>query len=402
MTIAYQRPLMVLLCFVMLINLTACSSHTTVVNGRKCIQPNINAIPLQIPLVWENDGGSNPRRVPPREKIPEWMVPKLNWLQLTQIPTDENPVDMSISGKTVWIAYSKLMVQYDIPTGQLNVYNFDKLDPLVQIIDILITKNNSLWVAGKHSSENQQYLLLFQYNQEENDFKLIDDVDHLVNPKNNDRDYVPSFGRNRILKESSNGKLLFLLRGSIYSFNPSQNKAEIVYSNPTETISAIETDPRGMIWFTVVNDDQVWMISTEGVQPKKFELHGLLPGTIKHGGEYFGGGYTLYLDPQKRLWIPGWGFLTTSNQDFNWHFLNPSPLFVNLYDPDYVYIWGEPETYEMRDGSVWFNFQNGVIRYEIGSQSGCWISPKPGRIAETQDGTIWILLNNQLYKYEPE
>ena len=256
------------------------------------------------------------------------MVPKLNLLQQMQISTDENPVDLSVSEKTVWIAYSKLMVQYDVLTGQLNVYSFDKQNPPIQIVDILTTKDNSLWVAGKYSSKNQQYLLLFQYNQEENDFKLIDDVDHLLNSKNGDRDYVPSFGRNRILKESTDGNLLFLLRGDLYSFDPLQNKAEIVYSITNRNVSAIETDPRGMIWFTVVNDDRVWMLEPEGNQTKKVELQGLLPGIIERGGEYFGGGYTLYLDSQKRLWVPGWGFLDTSAQDFSWNFLSPSPLFV--------------------------------------------------------------------------
>jgi hypothetical protein len=165
---------------------------------------------------------------------------------------------------------------------------------------------------------------------------------------------------------------------------------------------ALETDARERIWFTKEDDDRVWMIESKDDPPRQFELQGLFPGTIQHGREYFGGGYTLFLDSQDRLWIPGWGFLDTSKQDFSWQFLNPSPLYVNLYDPDYVYTWGEPETYEMRDGSIWFNFQNGIVQYDISSQSGCWISPIPGRIAETQDNTIWIASNHQLYQYVPE
>lgn len=372
------------------------------VNGRQCIQPKLDAIPTELPVRWETNGGRNPRWIPWRESIPEWMASQLNWLEQRQIPDFDHPVDMDISKNTVWIAYFDSIVRYDIARHQVSLYNFGKQDSALQIKDILVTKNHTLWAFGKHSSEKEQYAVLLQYNLEKDSFDVIDDVDSILRPKPRSRETVFNFGQDRMLKEAPNGDVLFLFRGGIYSYNPSTNKAAVIYNNPAIIISAIEADPRGLIWFTVPDDDRVWMIRPGSDQPQSFELPSLLPGTVELGGEYFGGSYTLYLDSHERLWIPGWGFLDTSKQEFTWHILNPSPLFVNLYDPDYVYTWDAANTFEAQDDSIWFTSVNGVIHYDMETEAACWISPEPGPIAESPDGSIWILLKNQLYKYEPQ
>jgi hypothetical protein len=373
-----------------------------------CIQSGVDAIPAQMPLPWDSHKGTTPRWKPWRKAVPNWLVPQFTWFQRMQIPgSDENPVDMTVSDDAIWVAYRDWIFRYGISTESLAIYDLEKQYPLLRLMDILITEDKIVWVAGVHSSENQQYLVILRYDPIKDSFIAIEDVDRLLNaklmlePKINRWDYVPYYGQNRILKVAANNKLLFLFRGAIYSYNPLENKAEFVYGDPDIIISALETDPRGIIWFTVEDDDRVWMISSESDQPKKFELQSLLPGTINHGGEYFGGGYTLYLDSHERLWIPGWGYLDTSKQEFTWHFLSPSPLFINLYDSDYVYIWGEPDTYEMQDGSIWFNFENGLIHYDLETGYACWISPQYGQITQTPNGTIWIMLEDQLYKYAP-
>jgi ligand-binding sensor domain-containing protein len=100
--------------------------------------------------------------------------------------------------------------------------------------------------------------------------------------------------------------------------------------------------------------------------------------------------------------MPAWGFLDTNQEEFAWQLLKPSPLFVNLYDTEYVYKWDTANTFEGQDGSIWFTSVNGVIRYDMESEAACWISPESGPIAETTDGSLWILLKEQLYKYDPE
>ena len=82
-------------------------------------------------------------------------------------------------------------------------------------------------------------------------------------------------------------------------------------------------------------------------QPRSFELPDFYLGTDEPKGEYFRDGYTLYIDSHERLWIPAWGFLDTKKEDYTWQILTPTPLFVNLYDLDYVYTWDKANTLKL-------------------------------------------------------
>ena len=395
-----RQTKIITICSAICIFLTACAPRTTTVNGMQCIQPKLDAIPTEMPLYWDTNGSRSPRQMPSRKLIPPWMVSQLSWSQQRQISSVDYSVDMVVRENIIWMAYLDFIVRYNLSTNQLGLYDFGKEGSVLRIDDMLITKDNNLWVAGTRLSKNEQYTVLLRYDSKKDSFDAVEDVDGLLSPPIGGNEKIIDWGQDRILKESLSGDVLFIFRGGIYSYNPAANRAAVIFSNPEITITAIEADPRDWIWFTILGDDSVWVISPESDQPQSFELPDLYPGTEKLSGKYFRNGYALYLDSHERLWIPAWAFLDTSKQEFTWQILNPSPLFVNLYDSDNIYAWDKAKIFETQDNSIWFTSVNGVIHYDMETETACWISPEPGPIVEMPDGAIGVLLKNQLYRYD--
>jgi hypothetical protein len=364
----------------------------------QCIQPKLDAIPTEVTLYWDKNGGSDSRQIPSREPIPLWMSPQLNWLQQMQLSADSSLVDMALGGNIVWMAYVDYIGRYDMSTHRFELYDIKKQDPFLRISDILVTRDNNLWISGIHSSSDRQYSVLMHHNIDRDSFDVIDDIDGLFQPDVDVRENIIGAGLHSVLKESLDGDVLFVLRGEIYSYNLLTNKAKVIFDRPEMYALTIESDPRGMIWFTILDDDRVWMIvpATGGLQ--SFELP-ILFSELDKG--YSSHGYTLYLDSRYRLWIPSWGYLDTSKKDFSWQFLVPSPMFVSLYDPEHDFIWDAAKTFESQNGSIWFTSNNGIIYYDLEKGDACWISPKPGPVIEMSDGTLLMLLENQLYEYTP-
>jgi hypothetical protein len=265
----------------------------------------------------------------------------------------------------------------------------------------LVTSDHNIWAAGTHLSKDTQYSVLLHYSTKTDSFEVVEDVDGLLRPNDSSVEKTIDWGKDRILKESPDGMVLFVLRGEIYSYNLTTNKAEEIFANSEMQVASIESDPRGFIWFTVTEDDRLWMLHPDSNQLKSFVLPDLYPGTDRLKGKYFRDGYTLYLDSHERLWVPAWGYLDTNNEEYKWQVLPAMPLFVNLYDLYYVYAWDKANTFETKDDSIWFTSMNGVIHYDMETGSTCWIAPETGPVAESPDGVLWILLKEQLYQYKP-
>lgn len=386
------------MCTIFACTLFALVPKTVIIEGRNCIKPSLDELPKTVPLAWESDGGKYLQPASHREPMPRWLLPQFTWIQLRELPRLSVPIDITSSGNEVWLAYYDFIVRYDTLTKQIHVYEFEK--EKIFINDILATKDQKVWVAGTHLLP--QYAVLLRFDREEDKFIIAEDSNGVLNkPKSGSEARLPN-PFERILRETTDGTLLFLFRDGIYSYDVLNNYVTVLFEDPNMRIASFEPDPRGWIWFTILDDNRVWLLRSRNTKPENFALPELYLGTNKLFGLYFADGFDLYLDSHNRVWIPYWAFLNSNEQDYYWKILPKNPLFVYLHDMDFVYDWDYIYTnLESMDGNMWFRTGNGVIRYNLETDTACLISPESGPIAEGPDGTIWILINNQLYRFDP-
>lgn len=378
---------------------SACGPRTTAVNGKRCITPELNKIPEDIPVYWESKLPDLQRLPPRREAIPSWMEAQFNWQQRNLIGDISYSIDMVIDGDLIWLAYENFIIRFNILTKQMDRYDFTEPNAIFDIDDLLIMDDHSLWVIGTRISNSENFTSLLQYNSGTESFQAIEDITGLLLPLKNNEGTKKS-GIGNVLKENQRGDLVFAFREGIYSYTPSTNQARVIFLDSKMPVVSVETDPRGFIWFTVIEDDRLWLLRPGADTPESFEVPKTYNGSNLWAGYYFYSGYSLYLDSQLRLWVPAWGYLDTQQAPFTWKTLKPDPLFVNLYDPEAIYIWDHADALVWQDGPIWFRSMNGIIEYDLKTESACWISPESGPIAVTSDGDLWIALKNQLYRYK--
>jgi hypothetical protein len=121
---------------------------------------------------------------------------------------------------------------------------------------------------------------------------------------------------------------------------------------------------------------------------------------------------TLYFDREGRLWLSNKGWL-----DFKdpanpvWYEIIPSAVFLtdngefvgdNPEGSRSRYGWREPsKIYQSSNGWYWFT-ADGIIRLDPQEAEWCRFTTGRSPVVEDEDGYLWIVVYDKLYKYDLE
>ena len=289
------------------------------------------------------------------------------------------------------------VVRYSTETGDIKDYGIlDETGKGYSAGDLFKTSDGNLW--ARIISHNG-YSLLAVYDAKFDKFEIVLDKEGLLTPPQNIK--ISWNGRTQpVLDEEPGGKLVVAINGEILLYDPTTNQAKrILNRSKGFEVSSISVSKDGHVWFTSSDDlsirelDPINGTITDYGPPPNIEndpvdLFSLLDKILE-------------IDNEGRIWVADFGWLEKGSEDrYVWKSTARSSLFINIYDPEYEYIWIRPSAvYQFSDGNIWYSSGLGVMRFNEKNGDWCWKATKSGLLAEDQSGNLWLIANGQLYKY---
>jgi len=379
----------------------------------RCLEPHLKTIPSPMPQ-------KNPRSVTPnntRLAVPDWWKPQLNNEQQVQYKDimDKQKFytagDVLVHNNQVWIAHYNGLVRFDttqriiktyqIPTdSQLEDYNFVAL----------YLQNGEIWALLSSAQS-----ALAKYDSAKDVFTIIHDKDGLLNRVHNS-----TIGDiSSLIGELSDGRLVFILGGEIFSYDPANQKAKkLLDSKSGYIVATIAISRDDTIWFTTERD---YVIRSLNPATGRLKGYGKPPSLVRDNENQSElamiSSKAITVDGQGRLWVGYFDRLESDgNGNYVWHELKRPTIFVDdthineTFDyAVYVYKWTSVfSVKQFSDETIWFVTGVGAAQYDATQDFWCWSTTQPFRgiasspIAEDENGDIWMVVDdsNQIYKLE--
>jgi len=326
--------------------------------------------------------------LPPQEWQKTVNIPNASQLLLTQ-----SRDDLSI----FWVSTNNGIVRYKFHGDQWNVgVENSKFEDVGNYI-LFQDQEQSVWAARYWASSSDA--LLKRFDDQNNHFETIDIGLNSQNDLGIQHTEV-----------DSQGIFWFLVidKGEyqIYSFDPHTETAKRHLSNYTVyppfeishntlfIVAANSENNPGAEYFLI-------RYATDTEKSITYEVPSQLFG---YGGQY---GErlslkTLYIDSHQRVWFGARGWIDLSSSDnYEWHFVVPNPVFIDILPGAGTWVWDEPEiTYETTDGRLWYKALRGTgwVDPELGKW--CIFTSYGSNALPDSQGNLWILVDDWLYRLE--
>lgn len=375
-------------------------SHRYTSEATLCIPPNDTS--GYAPDLRRQDAVFLPRRRP----MPRWWEPQLGLFQ-RGVPLLVAPNDVvARSAGQLWIAghpddSKNSIVRYDLNAHENKQYAILGPGGIAFVADsLLVARDGSLWAHLSLLSSEHDYSVLAKYDEAKDRFDVVTDKDGLLIPSTTGPVHT-IFSRPEVLAEEPDGRLVVVLDGKIYLYDAVENRArQILGSNSGLNVRSIAPSKDGHIWFVGDGD-----LSIRELDPGDGRIwdYGPPPGINGEGVEVPLADMPkpLEVDAEGRVWVGDYGWLETTNEGsrYAWHAIDRTPMFINIYDPEYLYKWERPYAiYQFSDGSLWYRSSLGIFRFNADSNAWCWVATASGPLAEDGNGNLW-LVDKQIYKY---
>ena len=346
--------------------------------------------------------------VSPRKPMPHWWEPQLNKAQINRLILYKVNDIVTRSENEIWFAdypdtSENSIMRYNSDTGGIRKYAILGQNGKGFVAEELLAANDgTLWARLTMLGVEPNYSVLARYNSQKDGFDIVIDQDGLLRPVTTGGVHNISPGQS-VLAQALDGSLSLVLDGEIYVYNPTTNQAKRILGHDQGFhVNSIATSKDGHVWFITGNDFSIRELDpTDGA----IWNYGPPPGMTAND---LADALTVMPKPLKvddtgRVWVSDYGWLEPTNQDtrYEWHEISRSTVFISIYNPDYEYVWIRPDAvYQFSDGNMWYLSGIGVVQFNRQTGVWCWSATKSGPLAEDSNGTLWLVTNDQIYKYK--
>ena len=265
---------------------------------------------------------------------------------------------------------------------------------------LFLTNSGDVW-GVKDFSFGEQYSILARYNENQQAFESIRDLDQVLNE--NSLPSVDSFSID------GDGVLWMVHAGTLFEYSPSTNIASkyTIIKDSELTLSDITVLSNGDLALSINGKKEITIFSTDTKMIKdKITIDLPIREVPPIYGEHPAGMYyqisESFLSHDERLWIHNYGWM---EPDGSWRMiLSRFPGFFGIWQEELEYYdWLTPSIIaESSDGSLWYGSANGTVRFDPQKGDWCWITTERSNVVEDQNKNVWMLAGGKLYKYPLE
>jgi hypothetical protein len=382
--------------FLIALILLACAPQND--SASRCLSPAVQK------AYFPHEKGVDPYMMP-KQPMPSWWETQLDDKKdYSQFPPFFKPTDIVIrNGNELWFSGLEAVFLYKIDSGELRKYSMSRdRGYRFMVSDLLVGIDGTLWVYLDMAVENSKrasppdLAVLGRFNPERDSFEFVHDNNGLIQQKDLlGTKWYPLKARH-LLRETRGGKLVLIVNGHLVLFEPKTGDATRL-ADSLSTVSSIDLDAKDNIWFAVNEDDVLRKFDMEDSQITEY---GVAPGLVP--GAYYN---AITVDKSGLVWVGNYGWLDPDNpkgfRNHLWTEIIPAAVYIKKPGADYLYQWtGPSDSIQASDGSMWFIGGVGIVRFSVESGEWCWKAPYSAPIAEDGDGSLWMVIGNQIYKYQ--
>jgi hypothetical protein len=294
-----------------------------------------------------------------------------------------------------------------------------------------INNQTEVWVEVTKNEKGQKTRISYiVYNLEEDTWKAIDNV--------NDNQFSDIYNTNDSQVWGLN-KIETNRDACFSQYNPDSNQFVTIptsiglpCSADTSSSDLVAFDPSGYFWF-LVNHDAIYRYKiSDGLFEKMFDAKNFEFSKVrlaKDGSIYFtdqtmemyhfnpkdksytsftipfrewDSGFNFFVDAKDRIWFSQLGWRDVEGNWFEFvaqpEFIPINEMEINNADP-FVFVnpFLDIATVTSND-VVWLNSYSGVYKANINEGKWCWITTEFSNVLEDEDGYVWLLVENKLYR----
>ncbi|MEO5886520.1 MAG: hypothetical protein ABIQ77_02560 [Anaerolineales bacterium] len=394
---------------VMVSFLSSCSALVTPAVGQShdvdTLEPNKCLPPIYSDFSYPIESDKEKISVP---GLDTFVLPSSPWQIETPLPEfpgitnwETRRVDVTQTRRVqdyfeVWIHISQGLEEQ----GYLAVYRTDKKEWTIipeQINTLIVDKSGSLWGSrsgvGSVPFDNR---ILSKFNEKTNTFTVVEAVQNLASGI----EKTGSYFYNQVILDNEGLFWILVPEDGIYRYNPVSGEVKRFFDLPTTFIDAsVAAD--GTIYVLIYDQ----FIKAENLITQSF-LNFYVPKTgetssiaLNYLLEPYPYPFSLLIDHKDRIWLDNIAYIDENGVLYQ---IQRSPLFISPlreFYSDYRYKRANI-ILESSDGRLWFlHPTNGMIFLDPEKSEWCWFTTYKSNIAEDSDHNLWMIADNQLYRY---
>jgi hypothetical protein len=307
--------------------------------------------------------------------------------------------DISAYNDEIWFRGETNIYRFNSDSEELSVY---KLGEYGYPYEMLVSSEGNIWVKLKGSKS----LIFLQYSKKDSKFEEIE-----INNSKGEKLFTndPRAQNWYTMADAENNKFWFVYEKILWLVDPVQNTADAVEDSDLKIKTIAQGPIENSLWAIAENylgDINVYiMYENKFISVNNVRINELLAGNeIKYD-------FPIASDQWGRLWISNVGWLEYLQEAERYdegqilaktYRLLDSPVFV---EKSFVhsYTYGNVNDISvLSDGTIWYSSSVGIVRLDPKREEWCKVI-KGGypSVVETDNGNIWLVIDGQLYKYQP-
>ncbi|MCP4357983.1 MAG: hypothetical protein GY796_08210 [Chloroflexi bacterium] len=336
------------------------------------------------------------------------------WAEVTRIPSIL--ATRFVNGNTeLWFA--PRLYDYYLPETDSELYQFIIYRPDIKtwnsisaevegsgvfVNKLFVARDGSLWgqnVWNMHSKVTG-FPVLSKYNEKTERFEFEQSTQLIPAARTDAKDSLPYWSE--VLLDSQGIFWVFVHKDAIYSYNSVTQEIGRHVEIPDILVADPRLAPDGSMYY--INLYYIGHKPTHTIQDK--EIFHFAPQTGKTEKvpiqlEPWPPASDILVDHAGNLWL---GSLGWREPNGTWYQVHRSPVFItNVLWSGMEYRWKTPEiVMESSDGRLWFRSDNGMTWLDPRKGEWCWYTTEQSNIVEDQEGNLWMIADNKLYRYELE
>lgn len=393
--------LLLVFCSYKLVQSIKPDSNTTVSESNKRITsaPEVNTLDCLAPIKNFEYQIGEVSRDPDWSEGEKKVLPPKDWQEFFAIPNASELIlirSLNQNETEFWIRTSNSgLIRYQINVNWSNPGTLLAGPEELNVVYFLDRENN-VWAARKYTADGY---LLSKYNEQTNQWEPI-----LVDIPNQEKLSV-----SHIQVDDQDVIWLLVQDGVAYSF----------YSFDGKTMKINEHLANYIVYPPfVVSHKLIYLLgkNLENNPITQFILIQYSPDnevikTLKVPAQFYGYGNryeygnlpnTFFVDSERKVWIGARGWIDfSSNDNYQWHFVFPNPIFVQNQNAAGLWGWSEPHiTSETSDGRLWYNSMRGAGWVDPRTGKWCVFTSYQSNILADEQGNLWLLANGWLYRHK--
>lgn len=234
---------------------------------------------------------------------------------------------------------------------------------------------------------------LSKYNERSERFEFVQGIQEIP-PAWKPSDQVPSFSE--ILLDSKGVFWIFAHKDAIYSYDSATQNVRRHAEIPDFEIEQVGLAPDGSMFLFIDPEEMTLDLQND-------ELFYFLPETGELGpleipSERWPARQRIVVDHSGRLWLDTVGW---RDPDGSWHRMYPNlSLYFWKMEVEADYRWATPNVIlESSNGYLWYRAEKGMAWFDPQTETGCWFTTRNTNVVEDKEHILWIVANQNLFKY---